>query len=226
MNSAVQRQVLFYPFHLCHEHTLSRLLAEFSTVHFMDYMAIQLTEMTGLTAFPDRMGDSHPGLVAAGRIIQGHSVSGHLDAVMIADIDRDFSDTAWRATFHQALRDDRRFQRGLFDLSHGMVMGGSIVPGPAAFLCLTREERQLHPISVEFLKILSRTRNCGDDAYVYEYALAMLKSAAALRYAIRLCASHRLEAATDSEPHHRLLEVTSQRESLSIPHQLVYREGY
>ena len=226
MNSNVQRQVLFYPFHLCHEQTLNRLLSEFSTVHFMDYMAIQLTEMTGLTAFPDRMGDSHPDLVAAGRIVQGHTVSGHLDAVMVADIDRDFSDALWRATFHQALKDNRRFQRGLLDLSHGMIVGGSIVPGPAVFLCLTREDRQHHPISVDSLKRLSRKRTRGDDAYVYEYALALLKTAAALRYAIRLCASHTLQAATDSAPHHRLLELTKQREALSIHHQLVHREGY
>lgn len=226
MNSNVQRQVLFYPFHLCHERTLNRLLTEYSTVHFMNYMALQLTEMTGLTAFPDRMGDSHPDLLATGRIVHGHSVSGYLDAGMIADIDRDFSDAVWRATFHQALRETRRFQRGLFDLSHGMVMGGSIVPGPAAFLCLTREDHQHHPISVESLKILSRTRTRGHDAYVYEYALALLKTAAALRNTTRLCASHKLEAATDSEPHYRLLELTRKRDALSIRHHLVERDGY
>ena len=44
---------LYYPFHLCHDHTLSRLLTDFSTVHFRDFMTLQLTPMVGTTAFPD-----------------------------------------------------------------------------------------------------------------------------------------------------------------------------
>lgn len=53
-------KALYYPFHLCHEKTPHRLLADFEQVHFRDFLALQLTSMVGTTAFPDRMGDSYP----------------------------------------------------------------------------------------------------------------------------------------------------------------------
>src|SRR5690348_522434 len=58
---------LYYPFHLCHQRTLERLLEKHTAVHFRDYMALQLTAMAGLTAYADRMGDQHPDLVRLGR---------------------------------------------------------------------------------------------------------------------------------------------------------------
>lgn len=219
-------RVLFYPFHLCHEHTLRRLLAEYHTVHFMEYMAIQLTEMSGLTAFPDRMGDAFPELIASGRIVQGYPFRGPLDDVISANIDRDLCDRSWRVAFHESLRDNRRFQRGLFDLAHGFVIGGSLVPGPAAFLRLT-EERRLHsPASVANLRQLSRSRPKGETAYEFEYAFALVKTAAALARTADICLTHGLTAVTDSEAHYRLLEVTMRREALPIQHRHLLREGY
>ena len=63
---------LFYPFHLCHEKTLRGLLQKFHAIHFRDFMALQLTPLTGMTAFPDRMGDYYPEELEAGNIVQGH----------------------------------------------------------------------------------------------------------------------------------------------------------
>lgn len=221
MDVPVEHRGLFYPFHLCQEQTLHRLLTQYSTVHFMDYMALQLTEMCGLTAFPDRMGDTYPDLLTSGRIVQGYSVSGPLDSAMTMSIDRDLADPAWRSTFQAALRDERRFQRGLFDLSHGMVVGGALLPGPAAFLRLTESHRQYDPVSVDILRRLSRSKPQGEDAYVYEYGFALLKTAAALYHTVRLCGAYGLEGVTDSDAHYRLLETTRRRETLSVHHRLL-----
>ena len=79
MNAAPPTETLFYPFHLCHSETLQRLLARFHRVHFRDYMALQLSPFSGTTAYNDRMGGTYPELVAAGRLQQGHHVSGPLD---------------------------------------------------------------------------------------------------------------------------------------------------
>ena len=108
---------LYYPFHLCHERTLEHLLKEYTIVHFRDFMALQLTPFMGTTAFPDRMGDYYPQLLEAGRIIQGHNVSGTLPPDVIAAVNHDLADPTWRSIFHEALSDDYRFQGTLFDES-------------------------------------------------------------------------------------------------------------
>jgi hypothetical protein len=149
-----------------------------------------------------------------------------LDAVMAADIDRDLRDASWRDIFHQALRDDRRFLRGLFDLSHGFVVGDATVPGPAAFLRLTAEERRQNPASVEKLRHQSRSRLRAEAAYEFEYAFALVKTSAVLRHTIRLCTTLDIEAVTDSEGHYRLLELTRRRETLPIRHRHLPRTGY
>ncbi|WP_455389654.1 hypothetical protein, partial [Petrachloros mirabilis] len=107
-------RTLFYPFHLCHEDTLVKLLLRFTTVHFRDFMALQLTPMVGMTAYVDRMGDSFPELLASGRLVQGYDVSGPLSPEVVAAIDRDLRDPAWRQLFERSLRVNRRFQQGLF----------------------------------------------------------------------------------------------------------------
>ena len=121
--------------------TLQRLLEEYGSIHFRDYMALQLTRMSGTTAYADRMGDRHEDLVKSGRIVQGHSVSGPLDENMTALVNRDLADAIWRAQFHVALVNDRRFQRGLFELTHGVRIGDTLVPGPAAWLRLIEDQR-------------------------------------------------------------------------------------
>jgi hypothetical protein len=223
---ASARSALYYPFHLCHEQTLARLLENYRTVHFRDYMALQLTSMSGTTAYQDRMGQYHPEMIQTGRIVQGHSVNGPLDADAASAVDRDLADKAWRAAFHDGLKNNRRFQRGLFDFSHSFAVGGSTVPGPAALLRLLEERRTNQACSVEQVQALSNRRLASDEGYDYEYALALVKTSAALVYTIRLCRQHTLEAVTDSEIHFQLLEQTCAREGIPLTNGLVVRDGY
>jgi hypothetical protein len=220
------RHALYYPFHLCHERTLERLLTEYASVHFRDYMALQLTALSGTTASSDRMGDRFGSLVRSGRIVQGHSVSGPLDPDMVAAIDRDLGDETWRALFHNALLEDRRFQRGLFDLSHGMIIGSATIPGPAAFLELTEDARQRQPFTVQRVRRLSGSRGTLPEGYDYEYGLALIETSAALAYTIRLCLRHELEAVTDSAPHYALLAHTCTRDGINLDNHNLPREGY
>jgi hypothetical protein len=223
---ASTRRALYYPFHLCHEQTLARLLEDYRAVHFRDYMALQLTPMSGTTAYQDRMGQYHPELVATGQIVQGYSVSGPLDADAVSAVDRDLADKTWRAAFHDGLANNRRFQRGLFDLSHSVAVGGSTVPGPAALLRLLEEKRMTQACSVKQVQALSSRQLTSDEGYVYEYALALVKTSAALAYTIRLCRQHELEAVTDSEVHFTLLKQTCARERISLENRQIVREGY
>jgi hypothetical protein len=221
----LKREALYYPFHLCHESTLRRLLDEYQVVHFMDYMALRLTEMSGTTAYQDRMGDTHPDQLAAGKIVQGHSVGGPLDPDLAAAVDQDLSDHAWRAAFHDALLEDRRFQRGLFNLAHGVLVGAVLVPGPAALLGMTAPSRVDRPFTVEDLRRLSRDLPSGEGAYDYEYGFALVKTAASLRRAAVLCADLGLEGATDSPGHYRLFEITRARVELDVTHRCLDRPG-
>jgi len=66
----------YYPFHLCSPESLERFLTRYDTVHFRDYMALQLTPTSGTTAAPDRMGDYHAELVQQGRIVQATMSAG------------------------------------------------------------------------------------------------------------------------------------------------------
>jgi hypothetical protein len=220
------RAVLYYPFHLCHPRTLQRLLEKHPAVHFRDYMALQLTAMAGLTAYADRMGDQHPDLVQSGRIVQGHPVSGPLDAEMAAAVERDLADATWRALFHAALTDDRRFQRGLFELSHGMVMGGHRVPGPQAFLQLIQPCRETEPYTIEAIRSLSRTQADLEAAYRYEYGLGLVTTSAALHHTVRLVGRFGLAAVTDSRPHFDLLDRIRARDDLVFENTWMVREGY
>lgn len=220
------RQALYYPFHLCHEQTLTRLLDSYASVHFRDYMALQLTQFTGTTAYADRMGGYHEALFQAGRIVQGYNVSGPLDEETIAAVNRDLADPAWRAEFHRTLREDRRFQRGLFDLTHGMRIGNELVPGPAALLRLFEAERAEHPWTFAELQRLSGSPSSLEESYDYEYGLALVKTSASLAYTIRLSRQHGLEAVTDSESHFRLLARTCERDGIVLPNQWLPRDGY
>ena len=225
MTSPTDRRALYYPFHICHVRTLARLLEEYASVHFRDYMALQLTPLTGTTAYPDRMGDGHPDLVLSGRIVQGYRVSGPLDQTMAALVNRDLADEKWRALYHQALQEDRRFQRGLFDLSHGMLIADSLVPGPAAFLRLTESARRSKPYRLEDVQSGSGVRLADEAAYDREYALGLVKTSASLGYTVRLCSEHGLEAVTDSDPHARLLERTCAREGVTLVNRALPRQG-
>lgn len=226
MNAPDRQQGLYYPFHLCHERTLARLLDSYASVHFRDFMALQLSPMSGTTAYRDRMGDAHGELVQAGRIVQGHSVSGAPDAEIVEAVNRDLADPIWRSLFHKALQENRRFQRGLLDLSHGMMIGNTLVPGPAAFLRLTEPTRRHRPVTFQDLQELSKRRLSLDEGYEYEYALALVKTSASLAYTVRLSLRHGLEAVTDSEAHFQLLDRTCSRGRLSLANRCLLREGY
>lgn len=221
-----ERQALYYPFHLCHDQSLARMLETFACIHFRDYMALQVTAMTGTTAYHDRMGDRHAHLVEAGRIIQGHQVSGPLDEDLTASIDRDLADSVWRKQFHAALQDDRRFQRGLFDFTHSFRLGRFTVPGPAAWLRLLDAEQAERPCRVELLRRTNGQPASLEEAYHYDYGMALLKTSAALWHTIRLCRRLSLEAITDSEPHFHLLTQTCKREALRLSNQWLPRTGY
>lgn len=224
MTSQGSRHALYYPFHLCHERTLQRLLADYLSLHFRDYMALQVTAMSGTTAYMDRMGDAHPELVASGRIVQGYSVSGPLDGDATAVVNRDLADETWRSEFHASLSSDRRFQRGLFNLTHGVRIGNATVPGPAALLRLVEASRQHRPYSVQELQHLSGLQQSLEDGYDYEYALALVKTSASLVYTIRLSLKHGLDAVTDSDAHFRLLERICLRDQISITNRWIVLE--
>lgn len=206
--------------------TLEQLLAQFAVVHFRDYMALRLTPFSGTTAYEDRMGDAYPALVAEGRIVQGHPVSGPLDDDMIALVDRDLADQTWRRLFHETFVRERRFQRGLFDPSHGMHIGQTLVPGPAALLHLMDETNASRAYSVGHIKQLTRHVSSLDDGYAFEYGLALLKTSASLAYTIRLSRLHGVHAVTDSPPHHTLLARTLAREAMQLTNNLIPRSGY
>ncbi len=226
MTSAALTDVLYYPFHLCHERTLAQLLAQFRRVHFRDYMALQLGRFAGTTAYADRMGGLFPDLVASGRVVQGHHVSGPLSPDLRSAIDADLRDEIWRDIFHHALSQDRRFQQGLFDLSHAMMIGGRQIPGPAVLLTLVEDGRRRHPYDTAAVIRLSEQRLIGDAVYEYEYGLALLKTSAALAYTIRLASTHTLDAATDSPSHYALLNRTVTRDGLTLANHAIDRTGY
>ncbi len=205
--------VLFYPFHLCHQETLGRLLQRFGTVHFRDFMALQLTAFEGLTAFPERMGDGNPELLLTGRIVQGHDVSGPLPASVAASVDRDLADAAWRALFHSALERDARFRRGLF-------------PTDVAASGLSFERMASGHFSVESVRALLADRTQRACPTAFEYGLALIKTSAALAYTTELARAHALQTATDSAAHYALYERSCRRDGIAVPNHLLLREGY
>ena len=221
-----QPHALFYPFHLCHTETLARLLARFASVHFRDFMALQLTPMSGMTAFQDRMGMSFPDLVDSGRLVQGYDVSGPLSPAMAAAIDRDLRDPLWRACFHHALRRDRRLQRGLFEPSHSLRIGDSLVPGPAALLRLMDDSFRQQAYALDQVRALSKRSLTLEEGYHYEYGLALVKTAASLVYTQTLALTNQLEPVTDSPAHFALYAQSCIRESWPKTNLLLTRVGY
>lgn len=189
-------------------------------------MALQLTPMAGVSAFHDRMGADFPDLVASGRLVQGYDVSGPLTNDLIAEIDRDLSDRTWRQLFHSALCHDRRFQRGLFDLTHSMQIGKTTVPGAAALLNLTEAAFQQHPFRVKDIQALSSVSLTVEQGYRFEYGLALIKTSASLVYTDRLAHRHHLQIVTDSPAHFALFEHSAGRDDRKWANHLLVRQGY
>ena len=226
MNRLRAPHALFYPFHLCHPETLARLLTRFITVHFRDFMALQLTPMSGMTAFQDRMGMNFPGLIASGRLVQGYDVSGLLPPSVAAAVDRDLRDPLWRARFHTALRLDRRFQRGLFEPSHSLRIGDGLVPGPAALLRLMDDSFRQCPLDLDRVRILSKGRLTLEEGYLFEYGLALVKTSASLVYTQTLSLAHQIQPVTDSPAHFSLYVQSCARENWPSTNYLLLRAGY
>ncbi len=217
---------LYYPFHLCHEQTLHQILKDYSHVHFLDFMALQLTPLMGATGFPDRMGDYYSDLLESGRIIQGHDVSGLLSPAMVTGVNQDLADPLWRSIFHEALKDDRRFQRGLVSFSQDSQGRSSVPTDSALLVAFQQPEREFVPYTVETLQAMSRRRLPERENLAFEYGFGLIKTSAALLYSIQLCGQLGLVAVTDSPGHHQLLTRTCLRDSVELSNFCVKREGY
>ena len=189
-------------------------------------MALQLTPFVGTTAFSDRMGDFYPELLGAGRIVQGHNVSGSMSAEVMALVDRDLRDPVWRQAFHEAINCDYRFQRGLFEVSNLRHSRNSDVPDPSLCLHFSQSTWMNYPYQVETVQVLSRTSHLREDSSPFEYGFALIKTAASLIYTIKLCQQLNLIAVTDSSRHHRLLTQTCKRDDVDLTNTCVRREGY
>jgi hypothetical protein len=226
MNRLRAPHALVYPFHLCHQETLARLLTRFATIHFRDFMALQLTPMSGMTAFQDRMGMSFPDLIESGRLVQGYDVSGPVSPTVAAAIDRDLHDPLWRTRFHMALRQDRRLQRGLFEPSHSLRIGDSLVPGPAALLRLMDDSFRQRSYNLGHVRALSKGSLALEDGYSYEYGLALVKTSASLVYTQTLALAHQLQPVTDSPAHFTLYAQSCIRENWPRANHLLIRAGY
>lgn len=194
----------FYPFHLCSPDTLERVLSRYDTVHFRDYMALQLTPTSGTTAFPDRMGDLHPEFLKQERIVQGYRVSGPLSPEMDRRIDHDFKDRTWREIFHFALRNDARFQRGM--APEGTNFGPWLPNRWMEWQITLAEVRQMSMLKLD-----------PERAIFLEYGLMLVKTSAALWYTIQICQQHAFEAVTDSISHARLLQHVTARDHIALP---------
>jgi hypothetical protein len=226
MNRPRAPRALFYPFHLCHPDTLARLLTRFATIHFRDFMALQLTSMSGMTAFQDRMGMSFPDLIESGRLVQGYDVSGPLPPTVAAAINRDLHDPLWRARFHTAFRLDRRLQRGLFEPSHSLRIGDSLVPGPAALLRLMDNTFRQQDYDLGRVRALSKSSVTLEEGYHFEYGLALVKTSASLVYTQTLALAHQLQPVTDSPAHFALYAQSCVRENWPRTNLLLIRVGY
>lgn len=189
-------------------------------------MTLQLTPLVGTTALSDRMGDYYPEFLESGRIIQGHHVSGPMSPEVIISVNRDLTDPEWRAYFHEALMGDYRFQRGLFDVSQLQQDKNPELKDSSLWMELAKSDWIDMPYQVELIQPLSRTRLSGDAAFRFEYGFALIKTAVALVYAIRLCQQLNLIAVTDSVSYHRLLARTCERDGIDLQNSYMRRDGY
>ncbi len=189
-------------------------------------MALQLTPMMGTTGFPDRMGDYHPEDLQAGRIVQGHNLSGAMGPDTVVDVDRDLTDGQWRILFQGSMLKDRRFQRGLFGDPNSERTGSIETPQKPAWHQFRDEDWAASPFDVKLVQTLSRQRLQGAEAAQFEYGWALIKTSASLMYTIQLCQQQSLVAVTDSSAHHNLLTRTCDRDRVTLETLCVKREGY
>lgn len=217
---------LFYPFHLCHEKTLNRLLSDYDTAHFKDFLSIQLTPMVGTTAFGDRMGDYYPQFLTSGQIVQGHSVSGPLSSSITHMIDEDLVDSEWRKTFHRSLERDRRFQEGLFGLSKDPGIRKDSKTGLECINNLIQDMWKAHAFSVRSIQHLSKTTPTRGTLCEFDYGFSLLKTSASLAYTYQLACQFNLQPVTDSFSHFLLLQQTFRRKGYRVENKYLFRQDY
>lgn len=217
---------LYYPFHLCHIRTLEQILADYQTVHFRDFMALQLTQMMGTTAFPDRMGDYHPEDLHAGRIVQGYNLSGAMAPDTVLAVNRDLADMPWRTHFQEFMLKDGRFQRGLFGDPNSERTGSIHTPSTPEWHQFRDDRWTTRLFDVKTVQGLSRQRLSGEESARFEYGWALIKTSASLIYTIQLCHQHSLAAVTDSAAHHHLLTRICERDRVTLETLCIKREGY
>ena len=210
----MNRAALYYPFHLCSREALEHLLSRYALLHFRDYMALQLTPMSGTMAFSDRISDHYPDLYAQGRIVQGHLMSGPISADLARRIDADLADHGWREMFHSALRHETRFR-------HGFVERGEDVTQFAPYLV---EQWTTCPMSLAEVSEMSCLKLDPERALAFEYGMMLVKTSAALWYTIQFCQRDTLEAATDSPAHDQLLKRILTRDGLQLSTYLWHRQ--
>ena len=189
-------------------------------------MALQLTPMVGTTAFPDRMGDYYPGFLEEGRIVQGHNVSGPMNPEVIAAVNRDGADLRWRVLFHEALQSNYQFQRGLIDVSQLELGRSPESEDSTPWLGMASSDWVDQPFHVAMVQGLCGRRLSEEEQSRFEYGLALIKTAVALVYTVRLCHQLKLVAVTDSSSHHELLARTCERDHIELPNYCVKRRGY
>ncbi|MGB0909701.1 MAG: hypothetical protein ACPGYT_05015 [Nitrospirales bacterium] len=189
-------------------------------------MALQLSPLVGSLAVSDRMGDEYPEFLATGRIVQGHSVSGVLSADIVTLVNQDLNDSCWRTSFHNALKDNHQFQRGLVTFAQDNHGRSTRPVDPNALLMLQQPEWELANFNVSMIKNLSEKRLSWEDNHRYEYGFALIKTSASLLYTIQLCHQMNLVAVTDSASHHQLLERTCCRDNKVIKNICIERQGY
>jgi hypothetical protein len=184
-------------------------------------MAIQVSPFCGTTAFPERMGDSFPDLLARERLVQGYNVSGSLSLDTCLAVDHDLTDSTWRGLFHSALSENRRFQRGLFDGADITGRHNDGTDEQALMVRLQDVSFETALFTVAGIRELSRRRLVGRDADLFDYGLALLKTSASLVYTIQLATAGELAVATDSGAHFKLLSRLLERVGLTIENILV-----
>ena len=133
-----------------------------------------------------------------------------------AAVDRDISDTEWRARFHAALNADPRFRFGLF---------GTVPEAPYRQPVLTDDRFETYPFTVAQIRQMSLVQGTNRDA-TFDYGLALLKTASALVYTVQLAGEHALAAATDSFMHFALLNRIVGRKCVKLENRFIERTGY
>ena len=140
-------------------------------------MALQLSPLAGTIAFSDRMGDAHPDLVKAGRIIQGHSVSGPLSSDTENAINRDLSRSNLAIGFSRSHTERSSSSTKSCELfsrcprkqywSQQILM---------RYLTYKRQEWESTIFDVERVKTLSGKLLFDDEKILYDYGMALIEN--------------------------------------------------